>query len=222
MNNKKIIEKYSYLMSEKERKNLPVLRFIYAIAGIGFGLVITSLSYSISSLVIDLACAIALYQLPLILLKLRHNQQSQEIVRSIPIWVNLIYSLIGENNIYNSIELSYENAPKCLKPDLKKLISEISKDQENRKAYTDFLARYEVDGFKEIMFKLFEFRKLSKEKLKYEITTLNDELSGIETLRREQRAKSELFLSDMLTTVMIAIPCIYMFLCSMLLSELIF
>ena len=42
--------------------------------------------------------------------------------------VNTLYSLIGENNIYNAITMSYKTAPSILQPDLNEFISKIEKD----------------------------------------------------------------------------------------------
>ena len=82
-----------------------------------------------------------------------------------------------------------------------------------------FLARYEIEGFRDIMMKLYEFRNLSKDKLKYEISALNKTLIDLEKLKREKRFKNETFLADTLTLVMMTVPCVYMFFVSLILSN---
>ena len=137
------------------------------------------------------------------------------------IWVNTIYSLIGENNIYNAITISYESTPEILKKDLEEFIQQITLDHADKDAYLHFLSGYDIDGFQDIMMKLYEYRGLSKEKLKYEIAALTKALSKIEKNKRERRYRNELFMADTLTMIMMSIPCMYMFFVSLILSQLI-
>ena len=137
------------------------------------------------------------------------------------LWVNTIYALIGENNIYNAIALSYTSAPEILKPDLECFLQQITLDHSDKDAYLNFLSMYEIDGFQDIMMKLYEYRGLSKDKLKYEIAALTKALSRIERDKRERRYRSELFTADTLTMIMMSVPCMYMFFVSLILSQLI-
>ena len=165
-------------------------------------------------------CFIIGYKIPWVWLKLKHTQQCNHISDAIIIWVNTLYSLIGENNIYNAIALSMESSPKILHKDLDVFIQRITKDHGDKEAYLDFLSVYQIDGFQDIMMKLFEYRELSKDKLKYEIAGLTKVLSKIEQSKRERRYRSELFTADLLTMVMMSIPCMYMFFVSLILSQL--
>lgn len=132
----------------------------------------------------------------------------------------MLYSLIGENNIYNAITLSYETAPAILQSDLYKFIIRIEKDHADKDAYIGFLSHYQIEGFKDIMMKIYEYRGLSKDKLKYEIAGLTKALTKIEQNKREKRYHNELFTTDLLTMVLMCVPCMYMFFISLLLSQL--
>lgn len=214
------ISKYGYLLSEKEKKSYNTNRILYAACGLILGAGIL-FWYGVDYLTVLVTCVLCIagYKFPFILLTLRHKQQCNNIIDAIPLWTNSIYSLIGENNIYNAIKLSYEDAPKCIKPDLQELIKNIEIDETDKDAYVGFLARYEIEGFRDIMMKLYEFRNLSKDKLKYEISALNKTLSDLEKLKREKRFKNETFLADTLTLVMMTVPCVYMFFVSLILSN---
>lgn len=217
------ISKYEYLMSEKEKKSYKNNTLFYAFVGFVLGgclIFVNGINYL--TILITLLLIGGGYEVPYLLLTLRHKQQCNNVIDAIPLWTNNIYTLIGENNIYNAIVLSYETAPQCIKPDLKELIAEIRKDESNKDAYVNFLSRYQIDGFRDIMMKLYEFRNLSKDKLKYEITALNDTLGDLERLKREKRFKKETFLADTMTMVMMTIPCIYMFFVSLILSNVMF
>ena len=189
------ISKYEYLLSEKEKKSYNTNRILYAACGLILGAGIL-FWYGVDYLTVLVTCVLcaAGYKFPFILLTLRHKQQCNNIIDAIPLWTNSIYSLIGENNIYNAIKLSYEDAPKCIKPDLQELIKKIEIDETDKDAYVGFLARYEIEGFRDIMMKLYEFRNLSK-------------------------FKNETFLADTLTLVMMTVPCVYMFFVSLILSN---
>lgn len=215
------IAKYKYMMTDKEIIGYRGLKMSYTAMGIVLALMFMIYDhFSIQSFVAGLLMIAIGFKMPYNLLRLRHNRRCNDIVSAIPIWVNLIYSLIGENNIYNSIVLSYDLAPICMKLDLLEFIEKIEINNSDRDAYLNFLSRYSVDGFRDIMMKIYEFRNLSKDKLKYEITVLNKSLSEIEKMKREQRYKGELFVVDMINTIMVGVPCLYMFYISMLLSDL--
>lgn len=213
------VKQYWDLMSEKELARYPKACFYCAILFFVGILIITRFRFDFIRFLLILAFVILGTRVPKITLYWRFLKQGNEVIKAIPLWVNTIYALIGENNIYNAIKISYEQAPKSIKKELFEFIKKIEFEQDNRKLYTQFLNRYHIDGFENIMMKIFEFRNLAKDKLKYEIVSLNDELSGIEKLKRQQRMKSEMFLVDIVTTVMIAIPCLYMFFSSMILTE---
>lgn len=85
----------------------------------------------------------------------------------------------------------------------------------------NFLSRYEIDGFREIMMKLYEFRNLSKENLRYEILTLNKSLGKIEEMNMEKRCEGEIMMADMMAVVLISIPSLYMMLIQDILTSII-
>lgn len=116
--------------------------------------------------------------------------------------------------------MSYKTAPSILQPDLHEFMSKIERDHADKDAYISFLSHYHIEGFKDIMMKIYEYRELSKDKLKYEIAGLTKALTKIEQNKREKRYRNELFTADLLTMVLMCVPCMYMFFVSLLLSQL--
>ena len=182
--------RYGYLLEHKEEWRYSLIRFAFMLFMGLIGVLLAVIKRS--SLPVCIVCAVGFtyggYKLPWLWLRLRHNQRCRQISDAIILWVNTIYALIGENNIYNAISLSNASAPEILKPDLEKL---------------------------------YEYRSLSKDKLKYEIAALTKALSRIERDKRERRYRSELFTADTLTMIMMSVPCMYMFFVSLILSQLI-
>ena len=216
---KEDITKYHYLMSEKEIENYEKNKLKF----LGIGVVVflpIFLIFGVKaiSFVLYAVGLLFMYKLLYIIIKLQHRQRANEIVDAVPLWINTIYALIGEHNIHNAIVISLEDCPKALRYDLEQFIKKIEENS-SREVYLDFLSKYNIEGFRDIMLKMYEFRNLSKEKLKYEISALNKSLNGLEKLKRERRFKSELFIVDTVVMVMIGVPCIYLFLVSMLMSE---
>lgn len=157
------------------------------------------------------------YKIPYIMMRLQHNQNSNDVVRAIPLWINQIYALIEINTIHNAIINSLgDNTPLAIKKDLTAFIEKINKSPKDKSAYLDFLDRYKIDGFSDIMLKLYEFNNLSKEKLKYEIRNLNHDLGKIEAMKRQARFKNETFMCDIGTCFIIFIPCMYLSVISMM------
>ena len=188
--------RYGYLLEHKEEWRYSLIRFAFMLFMGLIGVLLAVIKRS--SLPVCIVCAVGFtyggYKLPWLWLRLRHNQRCRQISDAIILWVNTIYALIGENNIYNAISLSYASAPEILKPDLECFIQQIT---------------------------LYEYRSLSKDKLKYEIAALTKALSRIERDKRERRYRSELFTADTLTMIMMSVPCMYMFFVSLILSQLI-
>lgn len=60
------------------------------------------------------------------------NTHCNNVMATIPLWINALYSLLGENNIDNAIIASYETAPDALKQDLKVFIEQIKEDSANK------------------------------------------------------------------------------------------
>lgn len=215
--------RYGYLLEHKEEWRYSLIRFAFMLFMGLIGVLLAVIKRS--SLPVCIVCAVGFtyggYKLPWLWLRLRHNQRCRQISDAIILWVNTIYALIGENNIYNAISLSNASAPEILKPDLECFIQQITLDHSDKDTYLNFLSMYEIDGFRDIMMKLYEYRSLSKDKLKYEIAALTKALSRIERDKRERRYRSELFTADTLTMIMMSVPCMYMFFVSLILSQLI-
>lgn len=213
---------YAFLMKQKEKRRWPWLRLTATLlssilAGIGTGLFQRSFFIT---LLFMLASAYGGYKWFWLYLYRSYVQKKEQMRDALIIWVNSLYALIGENNIYNAIVQSTSSAPDVLQEDLQRFLDTIALDHEDRDAYLGFLSQYQIDGFQDIMMKLFEYRELSKEKLRYEIAGLTKALAKIEQTQRERRFHRELFVADTLTMVMMSIPCMYMFFVSLLLSQL--
>lgn len=215
------LTKYGYLLvdAKKYNKQKLICLFVVMVLVFPFTLIQFGINY-ISIVAIIFVCCMG-YKIPYFLLKLMHNQKRNEIIGAIPLWINSIYSLIGENNIKNSIKLSYENVPASLEKDLSNFIKDIELNDGDRSIYMEFLSKYEIDGFREIMMKLYEFRNLSKDNLRYEILTLNKSLGKIRQLKMQNRCKNELAFVDILGNCMIMVPSLYVFFISTLLSSII-
>lgn len=212
------LTQYQYLMSTKSYENYTKNKLLVVCISFFICFIFAYVKFGIHELSLAFVAVMVVlsYKAPYVFLKLQHLQMCNEIISAIPLWVNTIYALINENNIYNSILKSYESAPESMKRDLGEFIKKIEVDASDKDAYIHFLSRYQVDGFREIMMKLYEFRNLSKEKLKYEIADMNRTLGKIETMKRENRHRSEIGMVDILNLVMFGIPCIYMYYVSML------
>lgn len=217
---KEDISKFHYLMKKEEIEKYGKIKLQFVLISLlPIAFIFIMFGVKTETLLTGAVLPIVFYKIPYVLLLMRHRKQANDIVDAVPLWINTIYALIGEHNIHNAIVLSAENCPKAMEYELKEFIKEIEKDDTNKEAYLNFLSKYEISGFRDIMMKIYEFRNLSKEKLKYEISALNRSLGGLEKLKREKRFKSELFVVDTIVMVMIGVPCIYLFMVSMLLSS---
>lgn len=204
-------DKFKYFMSEEQIKKYQRNKIICAIV-----IPLLTLMYMVMDGLYTMMVFIPLllilsYKLPYFYMSMVHTQNCNNVISAIPLWINEIYSLIEQNTIHNAIVNSYhENTPKAIKKDLEKFIKEIDKNPNDKQAFLDFLARYNVEGFSDIMLKLFEFQKLSKDKLKHEIGELTKMLGKLEEQKRQMQFKNELFMGDTCTCFVIFVPCIYM------------
>lgn len=204
------IDAYKYLMNERKRATYQKKKIMFACIPIVF-LMVMFLRNDYENMVWIPVLMLLMYKFPYMLLRMRHTQNCNEVVAAIPLWVNQIYALIERNTIHNAILNSLTvHTPKAIRKDLENFIEEIEYEPNSKEAYIQFLSRYKIDGFMDIMLKLYEFRNLSKDKLKYEIRNLNQSLGKIESLKRQNQFKSEVFVGDTCTCFIIFIPCIYM------------
>lgn len=204
------IRAYKYLMSERQIANYQNQKLLFACIPL-LALPYMFFRKDFGNLVWLPVMMLIFYKFPYLILKMHHTQNCNEVVAAIPLWVNQIYALIERNTIHNAIINSLsEHTPKAIRMDLEHLIEEIEYEPNSKEAYIQFLSRYKIDGFMDIMLKLYEFRNLSKDKLKYEIRNLNQSLSKIESLKRQNQFKNEVFVGDTCTCFIIFIPCIYM------------
>lgn len=204
------LSKYRYFLSDTAYHRYTMIKWILA----GLPLLVTPIFLVdgdyLKLLMIPIGMVL-LYKVPYAYLSLVHTQNCNDVIGAIPLWVNQIYALIEKNTIHNAILNSYsEHTPKAIQKDLQEFIRRIELQPDDKDAYLNFLARYRIDGFLDIMLKLYEFRSLSKEKLKYEIKNLNQSLGKIETMKRQNQFRNEVFLGDTCTCFIIFIPCIYM------------
>lgn len=204
------IQKYTYMMSEDEKRNYQKKKIKTSLLALVY-IPIMFLEHDFSQLKYVPVGMLILYKLPYFLLMMRHAQGCNDVVSAIPLWMNQIYALIEKNTIHNAIVNSlHEHTPKAIRQDLEHFIHCIEQRPDDKEAYLQFLSRYDIDGFLDIMLKLYEFRNLSKDKLKYEIRSLNQNLSKIETIKRQNQFRNEMFIGDTCTCFIIFIPCVYM------------
>ena len=187
------ISKYTYMMSEGEKENFQKRKIKTSLLALVY-VPIMFLKQDFSQLMYVPFGMLLLYKLPYIFLRMRHTQGCNDVVSAIPLWMNQLYALLEKNTIHNAIVNSlHAHTPKAITKDLQYFIARIEERPDDKEAYLLFLSRYEIDGFLDIMLKLYEFRNLSKDKLK-----------------RQNQFRNELFLGDTCTCFIIFIPCIYM------------
>lgn len=204
------IAKYRYFLSDSQYRNYQRIKFGCACLPL-FALPYLLRQGTLYSWCLLPFIMLAMTRLPYGYLCLRHTQNCNDVISAIPLWVNQIYALIEKNTIHNAILNSYSShTPKAIRQDLQELIHCIEVQPDDKEAYLHFLSRYHIEGFLDIMLKLYEFRSLSKEKLKYEIKNLNQSLGKIETMKRQNQFRNEVFFGDTCTCFIIFIPCIYM------------
>lgn len=217
---KEDIHPFWYFMSGYEIKNFEKRKYIFMSIAFIFFAIFFWIIQGISGLVFAFIFGAVGYKLPYLMLKMQHNKNCKEIYNAIPIWINHVCILMEEHTIHHSIISSFdENTPLCIQKDLDRFIQLIETNHEDKAAYLNFLGRYQMEDFKDIMLKLFEYRNVSKERLKYEVYNLNKGISKIENQKRQSRFKTETFIADMCVTLLLGIPCMYMVFISMLCSE---
>lgn len=195
---------YLYFMTDKQVKNFKRNKILCALVSL-------LLLYPLRNLLVLFPLVmLAFYKLPYFILKLRHNQNCNDVVSAVPLWLNTVYALIEQNTIHNAIVNSLDNdTPLAIKSDLKKFVDTIEACPDDKKAYTGFLQRYKIDGFEDIMLKLYEFRALSKERLKQELRSMNKDIDRLEELKAENQRKMEVDIYDYMIGSMLFIFCIY-------------
>lgn len=204
------VERYRYFLEGKTLKHYQIMKLVMLLLPLLLlpGMLIEQ---QFQKLIMIPVLMLLCYKLPYVILMMHHTQNCNEVIRAIPLWVNQIYALIEKNTIHNAIVNSLsDHTPKAIQKDLQIFIDQIQVQPDDKDAYLKFLSRYQIDGFLDIMLKLYEFRSLSKEKLKYEIKSLNQSLGKIETVKRQSQFQSEIFMGDTCTCFIIFIPCIYM------------
>lgn len=210
------ISKFSYFMTAKQIANYQKTKLLLAFIP-WLCLIPMYLYQDFSKAPLLLIAMILMYKLPYFLYNAAHKQNHNDIVCAIPLWINMLYALIETNNIHNAIKNSLNtDIPYCIKKELEGFVQKIDADPTNKQAYLGFLKRYNVEGFSEIMLKLYEFRNLSKDKLKYEIKELNVNLGRIESEKRKLQYKNELSTTDVCTGCLLFVPSIYIILICML------
>lgn len=210
------ISKFSYFMTAKQIANYQKTKVLLALIPLLF-LIPMYFYQDYAKAPYIIIAMVLLYKLPYFLYNSAHKQNHNDIVCAIPLWINMLYALIETNNIHNAIKNSLDtDIPYCIKNELESFVQKIDVDPTNKQAYLGFLKRYNVEGFSEIMLKLYEFRNLSKDKLKYEIKELNVTLGRIESEKRKLQYKNELSLTDICMTSLLFLPSIYIMLICML------
>lgn len=199
------ISQFEYFMKEEDIQKYQRNKIICCLIPLPFAILFYHYWY-----IILMLCALC-YKIPYFLLKSEHIGNCNKIVDAVPIWIGTIYALVESNTIHNAIVNSLgASTPPILKKELQDLIAKIDKDPNDKDAYMNFLSKYEIDGFLDIMLKFYEYRNLSKDKLKYELKNLNKDLGKFESLKRKNRFESEMRTADLMASVMFFIASIYL------------
>lgn len=211
------ISQYKYFMKDKEIKDFTKTKVILGLMPL-LALLPMMLWKNYTYAIIIPPAMILCFKFPYLYLSLRHNQYCNDVIIAVPLWLNGIYALLEKNTIHNAIVNSLDdNTPIVIKKDLQQFVERINSNPEDKDAYVNFLKRYNIEGFSEIMLKLFEFRSLDKERLKEEFKYLNESLEKINQLKRAQRFKNEYNILDYIVAVLIiGIPCVYLLAVSMM------
>lgn len=196
---------YLYFMKEEQVKSYQKKKILFAL------IPLLVIFISPSNWFYLVLASFVLYKVPYLLLKLQHNANCNKVVDAVPLWINTIYALVEKNTIHNSIVNSLDvTTPPVMRKELTEFIEKIEKNPDDKSAYVGFLAKYDIDGFFDIMLKFYEFRELSKEKLKYELKLLNEDLSKLESIKRQRRFKGELTTVDILACILLFASSIFL------------
>lgn len=95
--------------------------------------------------------------------KISHALQYRELVSEIrvafPRWLMSINILVQNNNVYNSLNLSYDDAPAILKKEIAILLRALAVEPDSEKPFLDFLKDFEIPDIQSSMIMLYSAQR---------------------------------------------------------------
>ena len=95
--------------------------------------------------------------------KISHALQYRELVSEIrvafPRWLMSINILVQNNNVYNSLNLSYDDAPAILKKEIAILLKALAVEPDSEKPFLDFLKDFEIPDIQSSMIMLYSAQR---------------------------------------------------------------
>ena len=93
---------------------------------------------------------------------------------AMPVWVMRLALLLQTENVHVAIRESYEEAPACLKPAIRKLINEIEMEPNSELPYDNFLKEFEMPEFENVMGTLYSIQSGAGGDVEMEIRNIVD------------------------------------------------
>lgn len=93
---------------------------------------------------------------------------------AMPVWVMRLALLLQTENVHVAIRESYEDAPACLKPAIRKLINEIEMEPNSELPYDNFLEEFEMPEFENVMGTLYSIQSGAGGDVEMEIRNIVD------------------------------------------------
>ena len=82
-----------------------------------------------------------------------------EIKIAFPRWLMQIELFIQSNNVYNSLYLSYNEAPEIIKPELGKMLKALDQSPESKQPFLDFFSAFRLTDISSSMLMLYSIQK---------------------------------------------------------------
>lgn len=82
-----------------------------------------------------------------------------EIKIAFPRWLMQIELFIQSNNVYNSLYLSYDEAPEIIKPELQKMLKALDQTPESKQPFLDFFSLFNLTDISSSMLMLYSIQK---------------------------------------------------------------
>ena len=104
---------------------------------------------------------------------------TKQLKLSMPVWVMRLALLLQTENVHVAIRESYDDAPPCLKPAIRKLISQIELEPNSEKPYDEFLCEFGLPEFEDVMSTLYSIQAGSGGDVQVEIRNIVDRATAM-------------------------------------------
>lgn len=154
---KRMLSYYDSIMEYDEKEAWKKSAFHSLVPlGVGIGLIIMGfLMFGI----LAIAVAVIIFFNHKIDYSLKMKSLKSEIRVAFPRWLMQIDLLIQSNNVYNSLFLSYNNAPEILKPELDKLLKSLNRNPESKQPFLEFMSKFDITDISSSMLMLYSIQK---------------------------------------------------------------